>query len=50
MKKIVFRNFKVDLDAEIHKSKKFELLFGFELVKLKITEKLYRLLEGLRLS
>lgn len=50
LKKLVFRNFKSDLNEKIRKSKRFELLFKFELAKLKITEKFYRLLERLRFS
>ena len=49
-KKIVFRNFRDDLDAKIRKSKKFELLFRIEVAKLKIADKFYQLLGKLRLT
>ena len=49
-KKIVFRNFRDDLDAKIRKNKKFELLFRIEVAKLKIADKFYQLLGKLRLT
>ena len=49
-KKIRFRNFQEDLHKEVHKSKRFKMLFEIESAKIKLANKLTEMREQMGLT